>query len=58
MKSLILFSVTSLAILVQCQHDFTQQVTLSCPGRSETDRGPPGVPGKRGSKGEAGSRGG
>ena len=37
--------------------DQAHQVTLSCPGRPETGRGPAGVPGKRGSKGETGSRG-
>jgi len=35
----------------------THQVTLSCPIRPESERGPTGVPGKRGSKGETGSMG-
>ena len=57
MKNLVLMIIASVVIHAHSFDDQTHQVTLSCPGRSKTARGPDGVPGKRGSKGETGSRG-
>ena len=57
MKFFFLMFVIPLLIFVHSQDDFAQQVTLSCPVNSESNRGPAGVPGKRGSKGEEGSMG-
>ena len=57
MKVFALVFVFSSLICAHSQDDFTQQVTLSCPVNSESNRGPAGVPGKRGSKGEEGSMG-
>ena len=57
MKNVMLMIIASFIIHAHSFDDQTHQVTLSCPGRPETGRGPAGVPGKRGSKGETGSRG-
>ena len=57
MKNLLLMIIASAVVHAHSLDDQTHPVRLSCPGVSETERGPAGVPGKRGSKGETGSIG-